>query len=102
VILFAQSISGEVKKWFNALPATSIPNFATFEATFLEIWGDKKNPLQLLNRYNNVNRSPSETVKEFFYYYLGWLSLMSTNEESSVENFGSTKVWAMDPSLFYL
>jgi hypothetical protein len=32
--------------------------------------------------------------------YLGWLSLMSTLEESLVENFGSTKVWVMDPSLF--
>jgi hypothetical protein len=32
--------------------------------------------------------------------YLGWLSLMSTLEESSVANSGSTKVWVMDPSLF--
>jgi hypothetical protein len=32
--------------------------------------------------------------------YLGWFSLMSTLEESSVANFGSTKVWVMDPSLF--
>ena len=31
---------------------------------------------------------------------LGWLSLMSTLEESLVENYGSTKVWVMDPSLF--
>jgi hypothetical protein len=32
--------------------------------------------------------------------YLGWLSLMSTLEESLVANSGSTKVWVMDPSLF--
>jgi hypothetical protein len=32
--------------------------------------------------------------------YLGWLSLMSTLEESLVVNFGSIKVWVMDPSLF--
>jgi hypothetical protein len=32
--------------------------------------------------------------------YLGWLSLMSTLEESPVANSGSTKVWVMDPSLF--
>jgi hypothetical protein len=31
---------------------------------------------------------------------LGWLSLMSTLEESPVENYDSTKVWVMDPSLF--
>jgi hypothetical protein len=32
--------------------------------------------------------------------YLGWLSLISTLEESTIENFGSTKVWVMEPSLF--
>jgi hypothetical protein len=33
--------------------------------------------------------------------YFGWLSLMSTLEEHLVENSGSTKLWVMDPSLFY-
>jgi hypothetical protein len=32
--------------------------------------------------------------------YLGWLSLMSTLEESPVASSDSTKVWVMDPSLF--
>jgi hypothetical protein len=43
--LFAQSFSGEVRKWFKALPTTNIPNFENFETLFLERWGDKKNPL---------------------------------------------------------
>jgi hypothetical protein len=34
--------------------------------------------------------------------YLGWFSLMSTLEESLVENSGSKKVWVMDPILFYV
>jgi hypothetical protein len=63
--LFAQSLSGEVRKWFKSLPATSIPNFASFETLFLARWGDKKNPLQLLTQYNNIKRSPNETVQEF-------------------------------------
>ena len=46
--LFKKSLSGEVRKWFKALRVASIPNFATFETSFLAIWGDKKNPLQLL------------------------------------------------------
>jgi hypothetical protein len=65
VRLFAQSLSGEVRKWFKALPTASIPNFASFETTFLARWGDKKNPLQLLTQYNNLKRTPSETVQEF-------------------------------------
>ena len=32
--------------------------------------------------------------------YLGWLSMMSTLEESPVVNFGRTMVWVMEPSLF--
>ena len=32
--------------------------------------------------------------------YLGLFSLMSTLEESPVANYGITKVWVMDPSLF--
>jgi hypothetical protein len=52
--LFAQSLSGEVKKWFKALQTTRIPDFTAFETLFLARWGDKKNPLQLLNQYNNI------------------------------------------------
>jgi hypothetical protein len=63
--LFAQSLSGEVRKWFKALPTASILNFAAFETSFLARWGDKKNPLQLLTQYNNIKRSPNETVQEF-------------------------------------
>jgi hypothetical protein len=46
--LFEQSFSREVKKWFIALLAASIPDFEAFEISFLAKWGDKKNPLQLL------------------------------------------------------
>jgi hypothetical protein len=63
--LFAQSLAGEVRKWFRALPPASIQNFEAFETSFLAKWGDKKNPLQLLTQYNNMRRSPDETVQEF-------------------------------------
>jgi hypothetical protein len=46
--LFAQSLAGEVIKWFRALPTTSIQNFEAFETSFLAKWGDKKTPLQFL------------------------------------------------------
>ena len=60
--LFAQSLAGEVRKWFRALPAASIPYFIAFEISFLAKWGDKKNPLQLLSQYNNMKISPNEIV----------------------------------------
>jgi hypothetical protein len=39
-----------------------------------------------------------------FYHvdYLCWFSLISTLEESLVANFGSKKVWVVDPSLFHV
>ena len=46
--LFTQSLLGEVRKWFKALPATSILNFSSFETLFLARWGDKNNLLQLI------------------------------------------------------
>ena len=33
--LFAQSLSGEAKKWYKDLPARSIPSFAGFQTMFL-------------------------------------------------------------------
>jgi len=63
--LFAQSFSGEVKKWFRGLRAGSINTFQVFETTFLRKWEDKKNPLQFLTQYKNLKRDPAETIQEF-------------------------------------
>jgi len=48
--LFVQSLSGEVRKWFKALPAAIIHDFEAFETLFLARWGDKKNSLQLITQ----------------------------------------------------
>ena len=63
--LFMQSISREVRKWFKALRAMSIPDFAPFETSFLSRWVDKNNPLQLLTQYNNMKRALEEMMQEF-------------------------------------
>jgi hypothetical protein len=43
--LFAQWLTGGVRKWFKALPTASIINFEAFEIIFLAKWGNKKNHL---------------------------------------------------------
>ena len=43
--LFNQSLSGEAKKWFKYLPATSILTFQAFQNAFLERWDDKQSHL---------------------------------------------------------
>ena len=63
--LFAQSLYGEAKRWFNDLPARSIATFKYFEALSLDRWEDKKSPLQVLNQYNNLKKDNFESVHEF-------------------------------------
>jgi hypothetical protein len=68
--LFAQSFAGEVRKWFKSLRPTSIQDFTAFETSFINRWGDKKNPLQLLTQYNNMKKAPEETVQEFSAHFM--------------------------------
>ena len=63
--LFAQSLSGEAKKWYKDLPPRSIRSFVGFQSIFLEIWDDKKSPLQVLFQYNNLKKGVFESVHEF-------------------------------------
>ena len=47
--LFVLSLSGEAKKWFKDLPTRSIATFEAFQNSFLERWGHKRSPLQVLS-----------------------------------------------------
>jgi hypothetical protein len=60
--LFAQSLTGDVKKWFKALPTASIPHLVAFQISFLDRWEVKKNPLQILSKYENIKRNQGEMV----------------------------------------
>jgi hypothetical protein len=63
--LFAQSLTGDAKKWFKALPAASIPDLVAFQRSFLDRWEVKKNPLQILSEYENIKRNQGETVQDY-------------------------------------
>jgi hypothetical protein len=64
--LFAQSLTGDVKKWFKALPSTSIVDIVAFHQSFLNIWEVKKNPLQILSEYGSIKRNQGESVQDYF------------------------------------
>ena len=65
MILFSQSLLGEVKEWFRVLATRSIHNFQEFETIFFGKWERKKNSLHLLTQYNNLRRGPNELVQDF-------------------------------------
>ena len=63
--LFAQTLTGDVKKWFKALPANHIADLAFFHRLFIDRWERKKNPLQILLEYDNIRRYPNESVQDY-------------------------------------
>jgi hypothetical protein len=63
--LFAQSLMGDVKKWYKVLRATSILDLTAFERSFLDRWEVRKNPLQILSEYKNIRRNQGEIVQDY-------------------------------------
>jgi len=63
--LFAQSLEGEVQKWFRALQANSIPNILAFDVLFLMKWGDRKDDLYYITEFTNLRRKPGESILDF-------------------------------------
>lgn len=54
VRLFAKIFYGDVKKWFNNSRLTIFSNYLELEDAFLARWCEKKNPLQIMDEYNNL------------------------------------------------
>lgn len=63
--LFVQTFGGEVQKWFKALPARTINTLAILQIKFLDCWQVKKNPLQIISKYENINRNVGESVQDY-------------------------------------
>jgi len=63
--IFVESLTGDVRKWFRALPANSINDSQAIYHTFLNIWEKKKYSLQILSKYEGLKRGPQETVQDY-------------------------------------
>jgi hypothetical protein len=63
--LFAQILTGEVKKWFKALHHATIVDIVAFQQIFLDRWEVKKNPLQILSEYENIKHNQGETMQDY-------------------------------------
>ena len=65
MIIFVQSIIGEVRTWFRTLPANSVVDLPALYRTFLNRWEKKKDPLQILSDFGKLKRGPNETVQDY-------------------------------------
>ena len=63
--IFAQSLGGEVRKWFKGLTPNSINDLPAFHQLFLNKWEVKRNPLQILSEYNDLKRSTGESAQDY-------------------------------------
>jgi len=63
--IFVQSLTGDVRPWFRALPANSIGDPEALYQTFLNRWEKKKDPLNILSEYNTIKRGPQEAVLDY-------------------------------------
>ena len=52
--LFMQTFGGEVRIWFRALLARSVPTLEDLKRQFLERWEVKKDPLQIKSKYTKI------------------------------------------------
>jgi len=63
--LFVQTFTGEVRKWFRALTARSIPTFEELQRQFLDCWEVKKDPLQITFEYTKIKQNAGESVQDY-------------------------------------
>lgn len=64
--IFVQSLTGDVRTWFIALPANSINDPQALYQTFLNRWEKKKDPLHILSEYEGLKRGTQEIVQDYF------------------------------------
>ena len=63
--IFVQSLTGDVRTWFRALPATSIANPEALYQSFINIWEKRKDPLHILAEYDTIKIGPQVTVLDY-------------------------------------
>ena len=91
--LFAQILPGEAKMWFRDIPSIFILTFATFQTPFLEIWDDKRSPLQVLSQYNGIKNGGFESVHDFSSIFMRVYNSIPANIKTLV---GSAKLHYVD------
>jgi len=63
--LLVQTFEGQVRTWFQSLPAASIRTYDALEDAFLRQWGERKDHLYYLTEFGSLKKKNSETVMEF-------------------------------------
>jgi hypothetical protein len=63
--MFMQTLEGDTRAWYKALPVGSINGWDSFQRKFTERWVDKQDNSYLLDAFSSIRKEENETVSEF-------------------------------------
>jgi hypothetical protein len=63
--LLVQTFEGQVRTWFQSLPAGSLRSYEELESAFIRQWGERKDHLYYLTEFGALRKKNSESVLEF-------------------------------------
>lgn len=62
---FVQSLDGEARKWFKAIPNASITTWEELEKSFTQKWGEKRDHEYVFTEFNAIKKKPEEDISGF-------------------------------------
>ena len=65
MIMFVQSLDGEVRRWFRELPTNSITLIEELQDVFMRQWGDTKDHTYYITEFGAIRRKKDETIDDF-------------------------------------
>lgn len=63
--LFVHPLSGEARKWFQGLPNGSINDWDGLEIQFIQRWGEKRDHVYSLTKFNAIKKKSNESMSDF-------------------------------------
>ena len=66
-------------RWKNGLNVGSICDLAIFYRLFINKWEKKKNPLQILSKFESIKREPNEIIQDYSTRYNNIYNLIPAN-----------------------
>ena len=60
-----QSLDGQARKWFKKIPTRSVAGIEALNDIFLNHWGERRDHLYYITKFNNLKRENGESVSNF-------------------------------------
>jgi hypothetical protein len=65
MIVFVQSLDGEVRKWFRGLAPVSVAGIEDLDSVFLRQWVDRKDFMYYMTKFGSLKKMEGNSVSDF-------------------------------------